>query len=924
VILVALTVGELVAYAQIDRTDFRRGRAEIERDLKALQGSTTSVTGQMERDVSRGFDRMAKDVQGALKGVAAESGRSGQASGRDFVKSLDTALSAVEQVAGRAGRDAGASFVDEAREMLRYGDLDFDVDVEADIAGALAAIAAVDQALDGLDDERIRVDVDTTSATSMIGRLSDAAGGLGSKLESAIGVIGQTTPGQVAIAIAAIGGLPIAAQVAAGGIVLALGGALATVGLTSAAQADRVKVEWSDLASELRRELGDVASPLEDSAIHASGVARQAFQALKPILRDVFADLGPDVDHFVDGLGDAVERIGPSLEPLGEAFGDLLRSLGDQADTWGDNLGDAVTTFAETTSRHADDIATLFTAVTTAIRMTADATSWLADRWEGFLTVNEELHSSLLGINKDYDGSQLAVGRMMESMRGAIETAYGLNGATNESATAVRSLSAALEDFYDPAAKALDAEIRLKAAIEDATQAAKDQSMSEVDRLRSVQDLTKAIADAAKTEAESTGKTVEAGRAYMDNLGRLNEWAKGNDAAKATVAALGESLGITTVKTKDGTFAVNALGEAVRILPNGKTTKIQADTKEGKKQLAEIKKAIDELKNKTVYVDVITREQAVRKQENLKAAMGGIVQYAAEGGIVGMAAGGMQPHVVSKPTAIVYGEGRSGRGAREAFIPLDEYRPQAIDLLATVAEQFGLELYNKSAAERVSDVATTVSDASTQLGGGIGQTVSTLMATLGDSGSLTSTVADVGRVGEDMTAAWQDGADLLGDSVNSVATVTSDAVTVVSESVDGLTGSVKDLLMALAAGKAGGSSGGKGKGGGGYGHLLEPMDTILRGMTPQEKAKLALGAAQSMLGKMGLKLPKPSPPGGMIAGDYGLSGTPDWSPGTYSAISNGMPPTGGVTVNMYDTQIREEADVSKLGREVAYQVAVTP
>ncbi|MGW3352576.1 hypothetical protein ACWDA3_55585 [Nonomuraea rubra] len=955
----ALNVGELVAFVQMDTKDFDRGARDVERGLKAMQGSTTSATGRMERDVSGALAHMLRDSGRTFDAMTRDIIQAGQEGGSGLVRSLDRALDAVDQIAGQAGRDAGSSFVKQAQEMLRYGD--FDVDVDADISAALAALAELEQAAEAsgvragdgfvrgadgrLRDARGRFVSESSTLFDPLVESAERAGGLvGRALESAIGVLGQTTPGQVAIAIGAIGGLPVAAQVAAAGITLALGGALATVGLTSAAQADRVKVEWSDLASELRRELGDVAAPLEDSAIHASEVARQAFQALKPTLREVFADLGPDVDHFVDGLGDAVDRIGPSLEPLGRAFGDLLTSLGDRADDMGEDLSGAITSFAETTSRHADDIANLFAMITTSIRMAADGAGWLADRWNGFLTVNEKLHGALLGINKDYDGSNAAIGRMMESMRTAVETAYGLNTATDESSTAVRNLSAALEDFYDPAAKALDAEIRLKAAIEDATQAAKDKSMSEVERLRSVQDLTKAIADAATTEATSTGKTVEAGRAYMDNIGRLNEWAKGNDAAKATVAALGDSLGITTVKTKDGTFAVNALGEAVELLPKGKTTKVDADTKEGKKQLAEIKKALEDLKDKTVNVNVRTtydskeaRAAAIARDAARGARSGAIynrgVKKFAAGGIQAFAAGGRvtPPNIANGPTYL-YGEGNGP----EAFIPYEsQFRSRAIDLLSQVAHDFGLEVYNKGAANRMSAVQTVVDDARTQLGRGIDDTISSLMDTLGDSGSLTSAVADVGRVGENMTAAWQASADMLGGSVDSVATVTSDAVTVVSESVDGLTGSVKDLLMALAMAQTGGSSGGRGKSGG-YGHLLEPMDEILRGMTPQEHASRAAKAAASMIGRMGLKLPKLSPPGGMIAGDYGLSGTPDWTPGTYSAISYGMPPTGGsstpaatstqggVTVNMYDTTIREEADVSKLGREVAYQVAVTP
>ncbi|MFB4276038.1 hypothetical protein ACBJ59_12140 [Nonomuraea sp. MTCD27] len=913
-----MDVGTLVGYIDLDDKGFDRGVSKVEGGLRKLETATTASTGRMESGVSRGFDRLLGGVERTLGSVEQQAGKSGQASGSAFTSGLDRALDAVDQVAGRAGRDAGTSFLDEAREVLRYGDLG--VDVDAEITSALAAIATVEQALDGLDDERVKVDVDATSATSTIGRLTDAAGGLGSKLESAIGVIGQTTPGQVALAIGAIAALPLAAQVASAGIVLALGGALATVGFTSAASADRVKYEWSETASQLKRELGDVAAPLEDSAIHASGVARDAFQALKPILREVFADMGPDVDHFVDGLGRAVARIGPSLKPLGEAFGELLRSLGDRADDWGGDLAEAFTTFAETTTRHADDIANLFTAITTSIRMTADATSFLADRWDGFLSVNEGLHSSLLGINRDYDGTQATLAGMNTTVDEAIAAVQGLGDATTEGGAAVRSLSAALEDLFDPAQKALDAEIRLKSAIEDATQAAKNQGMSEVERLRSVQDLTRAIADAAKAEVERTGKTEEAGKAFMAQLPTLQEWAGKNAAAKATVDALGQSLGVTTVQTDKGKFAIDALGNAVKILPSGKTVKVDANTAAGKKQLEEIKRKLDDLKNRTIYIDIISRtfnrEESIKKQQMPARAGalidGGVKKFAA-GGVQAYAAGGRStpPNVASNPT-ILYGEG----SAPEYFIPTENrYRPRAIDLLSQAAEDFGLEVYNKAAGKRVTALATTVSDANTQLGGGIKNAVTALEATLGKTGTLTTTISDVGAVGEQMTASWEVGADTISDSVQHVATVTADGVTLVSQSVDTLTMSVQELAAAIQRGAVGD---GKGKGKSATQSAIEAALDAARGAMGGGSSKAgwtsaASKAAQQLFDRYGPKI-QPRPPGGTVEGDYGSGG---YMSDSANAFTSGKPP-GGVTVNMYDTTISSDVDVSKVGQEFAF------
>ncbi|TDE40496.1 hypothetical protein E1295_31855 [Nonomuraea mesophila] len=578
---------------------------------------------------------------------------------------------------------------------------DLNVNIDGDPKGlgkavdqATAKLLKFHKELEKLEAKRQRDAERSADANRQVGESAVKAGSAASKAFTSMAEsIASTGPGAIALVVGAIAALPAAATLAAGGVTLGLGGALLALGVTAAASSDRVKREFSDLGADLKVELGDAASPLEDSAIHASGVIRETFAKVKPILREVFADLGPEVDDFIEDLASAAEKIAPSLVPLGDAFGTLLGAIGDRADDMGEDIADAITTIADTTQEHAVDIANLFAAVTTAIRMTADGVDWLADRWSEFLTANELVHSSLLGVNADYDGSQQKLADMREAMQEAITAAQGLGTATNESESAIRSLSDALEAFFDPAAQALDAEIRLKEAIKETTEAAQNQRLTGLERLKNVQTLTQAIAESAKAEAELTGETTQSTKAFQANIGKLVAWAGNNKNAQATVTALGRSLGVTITKTKNATYAVDDLGNVIKVLPNGKTVTMKAKTSAAKAAIQAVKRYLAGVKNRTVYLDIIRRtfdrKQSVAKQDRLGAESGALMRYAS-GGIERYQAGSVRrstpPMIATRPT-ILFGEGNGD----EAFIPYDpKYRSRAKALVGQVAADLGM------------------------------------------------------------------------------------------------------------------------------------------------------------------------------------------------------------------------------------------
>ncbi|MFE3449621.1 hypothetical protein ACFXJ8_11865 [Nonomuraea sp. NPDC059194] len=625
-----LTVGELVAYAQLDKSDFQRGTRAITSDLRSLQASTSSSMQSMESTVSRASSDIARELGDAFDPAQALTDID------RLIAGFKAELDAVDGIAGRAGRRAGDAFVDEARDALntlRYGE--FDVEIDADIAQALAALGVLEQAAedsgeragerfvrgaDGrLRDARGRFVAEGKTLFDGLAEGAERSGGLiGRAMESGLGVIGRAGPANVALAAAAIQALPVVAGVAAGGIVAAIGGGLAAVGFKAAATSDQVRHAWSETADEIKRELADVAKPFEGSAIRAADVAERAFDRLKPSLKRIFKDLVPDVDAFINAVGDGVGSLGPTLERLGDAAGNVLRELGDRMPEIIDNISDMLDTFTEIANEDPQMLADLVEDATELLAVGAEVLSW-ADELKATLGMlnpknpGDYLLEQILGATpeqmlEDMEKLPLQLARFQAEAAAGALAIQGVGGAGDEAAGGVRNFSDALEELFDPAAAALGAEIRLKEALKDAAEAAKEGKLTNLDRLKTVRDVTSALADAATAEHERTGKTIEASAAFARQLPTLADLAGKNDAARDAVAGLGNSLGVTIKRTDDGKIAFDKLGQAVVTLPSGKTVKVDADTAKALAGLADTKKKTDEVKDKKVKVDADTKQ----------------------------------------------------------------------------------------------------------------------------------------------------------------------------------------------------------------------------------------------------------------------------------------------------------------------------
>lgn len=879
----ALTVGELVAFVDLDDKGLKRGVSSTERELNKLESTATRSTARMETAVVKGFDRMH-----------AAAGKSG----KSIVSSLESALASVEKIAGDAGGKAGDAFAKGADDRLKSSKSRFTM-------GSL---------FDGIAD----------TAVSVGGKVGDA-------FNKGFDVLGKAGPANVAIAGAAIAGLPAIAGVAAGGIVLALGGALATVGITAAAQSDVVRDRWKQLGSDLKRELADAAQPLEGSLLRAADVAEDVFTKLKPTLSNTFKDLVPDIDRFVDTWGDGIASLGPGVDALGDGFGDILNSLSDRSPEIFENFNSALTTLGRTASEHSDDLASLVVGISKAVDAGADLIDVLADVWDGVtemqgagdaLDINPFV-GPLNALKFNADEVDIALDKVRDAV-------VGVGGATGEASVGVRNLSDALETFFDPAAKALDAEIRLKDAIKDATQAAKDDKLTTIDRLKAVQDTTTAIADAATAEMERTGKTNEASKAFADQLPTLVDLAGKNDAARDAVAGLGNSLGVTIKRTDDGSIAVDKFGKAVITLPNGKEVKIDAATAKAMAALKSTQDKLDALKDKTVTVTVRTEQQEHGARASWqKNAKGAIERYAA-GGVRAFAAGGrsMAPHIATSPT-ILYGEGAGD----EAFIPYESrYRKRAIDLLSQVADDFGLQVLSKQGAQHLSDVGATIDTTGSMVGKVLTDASNSVMETLGGTGTLTNAIDGVGAVGGQVAASWTAGANgvsaavaagtggisaAVGDMSNIVGISTDQIVFSVGELTDA-TVSVGDMISsaisnmmsaAKAATKTSSTNSSTYGRGGSQGAIIGPG--------PKSKSSKGGGGSEGAI--IGYVPPLPgSNPDDMIGGHYGTGGMLGGGNGGMTTYRGGTP-AGGVIVQIENATVREEADFGKLGAVFGFE-----
>ncbi|WP_204016068.1 coiled-coil domain-containing protein [Sphaerimonospora thailandensis] len=483
-------------------------------------------------------------------------------------------------------------------------------------------------------------------------------------------------------------------------------------------------------------------------------------------------------------------------------------------------------------------------------------------------------------------------------------------------------------------------------------------------------DLIGSVRELADKQKDLGGTAEDVRGAVLDQVGALLKLAGKSKDAKDLVYDLARNFGITKTEADKAKGGVKDVKEALDKLRN-KQVKVTADT-------SQAENAIKTLINKYNGYKIVTQVDTKTGRSTtsyIKEEAGGVLAYAA-GGIEAYATGGRRstpPQVAANPT-ILFGEGKG----REYFIPTDPtYRSRAVTFLEQAAGEFGMQVV--PVLDRLASRATVPT---VTADGGRGEVMVSLDNLEPLSRGVDDTGRVVSRAVTDAAAETAGAADQLAGTVGGALDGLSGPIGALSGSIDRLASSV-DRLAGSAAGAGPGSStpssgpmstataakvgkamaanakkllptprpkGGLIEGSGPDAApapvmvTLQPMadgglvtsPTILAGeagaemVIPLERrargAEL-LGQAASRLGYTVLPSRSLTEPRYVTGGGGG---------GQAAALeerfirrletlvermTGGAPgPSGGVTVNMPDAVIREEADVYRIGAEFGFNL----
>lgn len=358
------------------------------------------------------------------------------------------------------------------------------------------------------------------------------------------------------------------------------------------------------------------------------------------------------------------------------------------------------------------------------------------------------------------------------------------------------------------------------------------------------------VQQSADAQATLSGRTTDARDAVLRQLPAMLELAGKNSEAREQVLALARAYGISETDAKKAANGGKDLLEVLAKLKS-KDIRIGVDTRPAEEGLESFIKRYS------------NRSLAIAIHSKVKAA-GGISDAR---GVELMAAGGLRPMIRSQATMVPGGGARPStifaEAGKEAYIPYDPaYRGRALAILQQVASDFGLEVFSAQAAKKVDSLSGGLKEAQYDVSSGLSQATSMLSQTMGQAGTLTSSISNVGTVGQQLGQVWAAGAGTVSDSlvgVQDTVGITADMIVMSNEKVGAAALSVADVLdKAVAAILS--------KTGGGAKTSSTSSAKTAKGAAVGSAVKLA-GKALSMVGGKAQTVDE-----NMIAGHYGSSG----------------------------------------------------
>lgn len=376
----SLTVGELVAYAQLDKSDFTSGTRGITSDLKSLQSSTSSSMQSMESTVTRSLSDIERAIADGLDPAAAIADLD------RLEKELDAGLADMLADADRFGAELEHE-IDQAFAAL---------DDEAKADGARAGKELVDGLDDGLKDAPDRAREHGRKSGEGFGDGLEGAGG-GGRLAS----IGSSL----------VDSLKMGAMGLAAGAGLAIGAAVMS-GLESAMDAESAKkklfAQVGATGPEMKK-LGAVAGKVYADAYGES--MGDVTEAIKSVVQNI------------DGMGKASES---SLKTISERAMDVATIMDEDVGSVTRSVSQLMRTGLAKNAKEAFDV------LVRGTQLGADSSQDLLD------TLNEyPTHFRNLGIN-----AQTGLGLMMQALKAGARDSDQVADALKEVNIRVQDLTA--------------------------------------------------------------------------------------------------------------------------------------------------------------------------------------------------------------------------------------------------------------------------------------------------------------------------------------------------------------------------------------------------------------------------------------------------------------------------------------------------
>jgi hypothetical protein len=560
--------------------------------------------------------------------------------------------------------------------------------------------------------------------------------------------------------------------------------------------------------------------------------------------QDVLDQLGPKMSGFVgqfESFGDSAARLASDnpLQEFMEGFTGFIDSnLGVQLDSGRqgiDNLDKALANMvgsgntqgaAEAFKRLSDQAINAGVPVSKLKELFPQ----YAQSMDGVPATTGEVGHAIELLGGHADGTQRALGEAKKRMDDWKTSLDAFNGQT-DAAAAVREMETAYKDVKTAIADA-NGKLELTPGL---TGKQRDAVIEARDAFAGYLEKVKASSDAQET---LTGRTGEARDAVLKQLPALSELAGGNESARKQVLELARAYGISEGDAKKAAKGGDDLLEVLAKLKS-KDIRIGVDMSGAEKG---IESFIARYSNKSLALAIYAKVKA----------RGGISDAR---GVELMAAGGLRPMVRDQATLVPGGGGRPdtvfAEAGREAYIPYDaKYRDRALAILSQVASDFGLQVYGEQATEQVSAMQVTISDTGVELADGLTSTVDALTSTMGQAGSLTSSITQVGATAEQLKAGWVAGSQVL-----------SNSVTLTGQSVTGW-GKVVSVGVADMSTSVTGSIGGLGKEVVSLGDVIAKAADVVRSVAAaKSKATGSSSSKSTPTGSKGAIIGGPGPMG---------------------------------------------------------------